>query len=377
MKCASKKEKRSFSFFSSIFFLLGAFCLCVGCLDASESIQHSIALDTGERLIGTISPESNSEILVLKSGLWGTVSFSRSRIVSNQIFRPKENKDTLIDETVINQLPQSKSKKSSTASVDVPVNSIKDSEVSSAQSSPEEVKPELIQSFREFSAPDFWNGNFRMGYNTNAGDRHWTETVLSGVLEIQHPDTPNFYRFGGNYNYRKSENAQGETFKSTDKYETNFIFRRAFANAWFVQNSLGGRVDQRKGIDLELQDVLGIGYKYKPFDKFEIIIGGGGGVEQLDADFSVNSGKLEPIGNVFQEFSWKLFERTSFVQKFNYYWNTEAPSDYNFVLTAAIRMRLTELLGLEFSYKQDYDNFTEFGNIGDDIQWQNAVVVYF
>jgi hypothetical protein len=47
------------------------------------------------------------------------------------------------------------------------------------------------------------------------------------------------------------------------------------------------------------------------------------------------------------------------------------------VISAAIRVRLTDLLGLEFSYNKSFDNDVGDGDAQDDTQWRNALVVYF
>jgi len=144
-----------------------------------------------------------------------------------------------------------------------------------------------------------------------------------------------------------------------------------------VQNSLGGPVDQVKGIDREVQEAIGIGYNYKPSNTFEILLGGGGGIEDFQPDFEDTRSGLNPLTNIFQEATWRPLQRTSLVQKFNYYWNPGDTEQFNYVLTAAIRVRMTDLLGVEFSYNKSFDNDVGNGNAQDDTQWRNALVIYF
>jgi hypothetical protein len=93
-------------------------------------------------------------------------------------------------------------------------------------------------------------------------------------------------------------------------------------------------VDQVKGIDRELQDTIGIGYKYQPTKKLELLLGGGGGVEDYQTTFDDTRAGVNQVLNIFQEFTWRPFSRTSFIQKFNYYWNPEASEQYNYVISA-------------------------------------------
>jgi len=180
-----------------------------------------------------------------------------------------------------------------------------------------------------------------------------------------------------NCTYRETERDNGDSFVSTDRYDGTFIYRRTFSDDWFVQNSLGGRVDNRKGIDRELQELVGVGYRYEPSETLELIFGGGGGVEDYRAGTEDTRNGINPVANVFQEFVWDPFDRASLVQKFNYYWNPENSEQYNYVFSAALRYRITDLLGFEFSYNQDFDNDIGDGNAKEDARWRNAMIVYF
>jgi hypothetical protein len=137
------------------------------------------------------------------------------------------------------------------------------------------------------------------------------------------------------------------------------------------------RVDQIKGIDRELQELIGLGYKYRPSNQFELLFGGSGGVEKYEVNADDSRNGVNKVLNVFQEFTWKPFTRTSFVQKFNYYWEPDYTERYNYVISAAVRIRLTDLLGFEFSYNQNYDNDIGNGNEKNDAVWRNALIVYF
>lgn len=365
--------------------ILAASLTVVSSFCMAESLKHSVLLDTGERLIGSIESSESQSVLILNSGLLGQVELPRDRIVSMREIRPtlapgvgkteivssEASHNPIKKETSL--APESELEKNPAVEVAKPEPAL----VDKTNAPKHEKLADWFQVVREFRAPDAWKGNLRFGLNFSSGDNKWSETSINGNLEVQNPGSKNFYRFRGHYSYRETENRAGETFKSVDRYDGNVTFRRRFADVWFLQNSVGARVDQRKGIDLEVQDVVGIGYKYKPSKSVELLIGGGGGVEKLEADFSVMSGNLEPVGNIFQEFTWKPWARTSFIQKLNYFWNTEDSEDYNYILSAAFRVRMTELLGFEFSYSENFDNFTDRGIQGEDIRWRNALVVYF
>jgi putative salt-induced outer membrane protein YdiY len=235
----------------------------------------------------------------------------------------------------------------------------------------------LLERFKALKTPEDWSGNLRLGVNMSDGDSRWTQTYVDGKLEIDPKESDNFYRLTGSYTYRETEDSDGDAYKSTDKYSAEFIYRRTFLEDCFIQNALAYRADQIKEIDLEAQETIGVGYRYKPSDKFDLLFGGGGGFEQLNTGYEDTRAGLNALVNVFQEATWTPMKRTSFVQKFNYYWNPEDTEQFNYVFTASLRVRLSDLLGLEFSYSKSFDNDVGDGTEEDDVQWRNALIVYF
>lgn len=345
--------------------VLGLFAaLLSGSLLAAPQI---VSLSSGERLVGEVLPQSNDQVLVLKSNLLGEMTIQRAQIVK-------------IEPQVIPaaKLASSANADSSKAALKQVSNQVAIAEkMTEVEQILEEEQP-LVDKLFAFKAPKAWDGNVRTGMNISSGDKQWTETALRGKLEIKQQGDPNFYRFTGSYTYRETERSNGESYKSTDRYDGSFIYRRSFAGGkWFIQNSLSTRVDQVKGIDREVQELVGVGYKIKPSNQFELLFGASGGLEEYQTDSENTRNGVNQVLNVFEEFTWKPFTRTSFVQKFNYYWEPDYTERYNYVLTAAVRIRLTDLLGFEFSYNQNYDNDIGNGNEKSDAVWRNALIVYF
>lgn len=345
--------------------VLGLFAaLLSGSLLAAPQI---VSLSSGERLVGEVLPQSNDQVLVLKSNLLGEMTIQRAQIVA-------------IEPQVIPaaKLASSANADSSKAALKQVSNQVAIAEkMTEVEQILEEEQP-LVDKLFAFKAPKAWDGNVRTGMNISSGDKQWTETALRGKLEIKQQGDPNFYRFTGSYTYRETERSNGDTYKSTDRYDGAFIYRRSFAgDNFFIQNSMSTRVDQVKGIDREVQELVGVGYKIKPSNQFELLFGASGGLEEYQTDSENTRNGVNQVLNVFEEFTWKPFTRTSFVQKFNYYWEPDYTERYNYVLTAAVRIRLTDLLGFEFSYNQNYDNDIGNGNEKSDAVWRNALIVYF
>ena len=329
------------------FTLLPLFVFALASANATLSV---VALDSGEQLIGEILTQSSATTVIVRSPLLGELKVPRARVIS---IGAQDSKPSLVKSS---SAKKSKPEKAEESSIN---------------------EESIIETLLYLKAPNYWSGNMRMGINLSQGDRKWQETYLRGKLEIDPKQNPNFYRFTGAYTYRQSERANGNEYKSTDKYNAEFIYRRSFFENWFTQNALGYRADRVKGIDREVQVSAGIGYEYEPSNRFKFILGGGAGVEELEANFADTRAALSPFANIFQEATWRPLNRTSFVQKFSYYWNPEDSNQFNYVFTTAVRVRFTDLLGFEFSYNKSFDNDLGDSGVKDDAQWRNALVFYF
>ena len=327
--------------------LLPLFLFALASANATLSV---VDLDTGEQLIGEILTQSSTITVVIRSPLLGELKVPRARIIS---IRAQDSKPPLVKSSFA---AKGKPKKAEESAID---------------------EETLLETLLDLKAPGYWSGNMRLGINLSQGDRKWEETYARGKLEIDPKQSPSFYRLSGSYTYRQTERANGDEYKSTDKYNAEFIYRRSFFENWFTQNALGYRADRVKGIDREVQVSAGIGYQYKPSNRFKFLLGGGAGVEELDANFGDSRTDSSPFANIFQEATWRPFKRTSVVQKFSYYWNPKDSNQFNYVLTAAVRMRFTELLGFEFSFNKSFDNDLGNSKAKDDAQWRNALVFYF
>jgi putative salt-induced outer membrane protein YdiY len=319
-------------------------------LASANATLSVVDLDTGEQLIGEILTQSSTITVVIRSQLLGEVKVPRARVIS---IRAQDSKPPLVKSSFA---AKGKPKKAEESAID---------------------EETLLETLLDLKAPGYWSGNMRLGINLSQGDRKWEETYARGKLEIDPKQSPSFYRLSGSYTYRQTERANGDEYKSTDKYNAEFIYRRSFFENWFTQNALGYRADRVKGIDREVQVSAGIGYEYKPSNRFKFILGGGAGVEKLETNFEDTRADSSPFANIFQEATWRPFNRTSFVQKFSYYWNPKDLNQFNYVLTTAVRVRFTDLLGFEFSYNKSFDNDLGNSEAKDDAQWRNALIFYF
>lgn len=334
-----------------------------------------VELKSGERLLGEVLPGSDAQTLHLRSKILGDLKLPRSSIASTKDLPAAKPPATPKPEVASTPAPK-------------PVVAVKPAPAAKPAPTLEplvaEAEPKapmhlrIWKHIKEFKTPPSWSGNLRLGLNINTGSSDWTEEYARGQLSIQPKGSKNFYRFGGSYSFRENEYSNGTSRVTSDKYDLSALYRRSFSNSWFFQNALGYRVDNVKGIENETKYSLGAGYKFKLYkDKIEINLGSGFGVEDYQSSKSTDprNGQNQ-IANIFQEFTWKVSKRSTISQKFNYFRNIKDGDLYDYNFTAAFRTRLTDVFGLELSYRKDFDSEVG-GKKKDDSQWRSAFVVYF
>lgn len=352
----------------------------------NENTLQLIEMDTGEQLIGEVLPKSSDSTLYLRSSLLGEIALPRSRILHVKV-ASEVTSSLSVAET------SSKGKASEpTASVAAPKKDpivkkkeaihppakatvVDKSEPPMLAKTPTEIG--LFDYLLGLSAPDSWSGNARVGINISTGDSQWTQTYLRGKLEVRPKGKSRLYRYTGSYTYQENEKSTGKKFRSQDKYDLSMLFRQSFKNNWFIQNSTQFRVDQKKGIDRDLSNLIGVGYGFRPIPKVEFNLGGAGGIADYQSNNTNGRNGNETNLSVFEELVWKPLKRTSLVHRFNYYWNPDDRDQYNYVLQTALRIRVTDLLGFEFSHNKSYDSDTGSRNNKDDTRWLNALILFF
>jgi len=336
-----------------------------------------ITLESGERLLGEVLPESDETTLVLQSNLLGTLRLPRA-VVTGEKSLEQEAGDAPVSEGAA--LPAAETAKTEVAVSPQPMEEKHKASTQVIPLSDEEIAlmldESLIDKLLNWKSPEDWSGNLRFGLDLSYGDSQWSELNTRGNLVIDPKNSPNYYRFTGSHTYRTTER-NGESVKSIDRYDGNFTYRRDTLGPFFLQNSLGARVDQVRGIDHEIQELVGLGIRYEPSERLVLVVGAGGGVEYFDPNFEDTRSGLNPVANFFQELTWRPFKRASLAQEFNYFVNPSLTEQFNYVFSASFRYRFTDLLGFEISVERNFDNDVGNGNFRDDSRWRNALIVYF
>lgn len=340
----------------------------------SKTVQ--LTLLSGEILIGEQLSEAGDSDAVysIDSKILGRIRIPAAAVQSYTVLVPI---DSIPSESSASGSSTS-AKKSEAASERVELGkTTESSELSEGKSSTARIQSQavtLIQSVQGLRAPKSWSGNLRMGMNFASGDRKYTQTYLRGRVKVHKEGSPHLFQLAGEYNFRETEQASGSTYISDDRYDIEFTYRWLFSKHWFLQNASIMRMNNLKGIDQEVQNLSGIGYRARFFDSVELLLGSALGIKQsLYRDVPDNSYFMV---NLFQELNWKPTPKIKLHQKMNFFQNPEDSTIYNYDLVFSFSYRFTDLLGFEIRYSKDFDNgITEKYN--ESSRFQNALTLYF
>lgn len=340
------------------FSLILSFLLTAPLLHSADTFRF--VLNSGEILIGESESLSTEDHYLIHSDILGVIKIPKEKVASFTVVKDKSIEVILQAESSRVAEKQSSGQMTEIKKVE---RGLQPNKISG-----------LYSKLQSFDTPKSWSGNLRIGMNLSFGDREYTHTYLRGKLKIEEEDSPHLFQLSGEYNYRENEHSNGSQYLSEDRYHLNFTYRWFFSESWFFQNASSYRTDKLKGIDNELQNISGFGYRKKFYDTLELLIGTGIGFQ--DRSVVGLSDESALIVNVFQELNWQPIERIKLNQTLNFFQNPNDLDIYNYKFILGFNYRLTDLLGFEIRYSMDFDNgITE--NVKEDSRFQNALIFYF
>ncbi len=176
----------------------------------------------------------------------------------------------------------------------------------------------------------------------------------------------NTFRTQAKYLYAKADGAV-----TTDRTEAGFRWRRELDHHWFGQTNTSYLSAKVKGIDHNIEQNIGLGYRLIKTERTQASLGAGlTGQYREIAD--VDTGR-SLFGEIFQDFTIKLTPRLDFGEDFAVLYSPssrgiriradgtvqlvdDTVANYKHTLKAFLRGKLTETLSLSLRYEYEFDN---------------------
>ena len=176
----------------------------------------------------------------------------------------------------------------------------------------------------------------------------------------------NTFRTQAKYLYSKADGSV-----TTDRTEAAFRWRRELDNRWFGQTESSYYSSKIKGIDHNIEQNVGLGYRLIKTDRTQAAIGAGftGQYREISGADTGNS----LFGEIFQDFAIKLTPRLELGQDFTVLYSPSSRgirilnngtvqiidadvANYKHTLNAYLCGKLTGTLSLALRYEYEFDN---------------------
>jgi len=225
-------------------------------------------------------------------------------------------------------------------------------------------KPQSSSSSLKPMSPP-WRGKFEFGFLQQTGRNDTLQASLRA--EAERKAGPDDYRFEGRVLYATQYK---ET--SSDRYDGLFRYRHELSPRIFSQAQTSYTKDRVKLIEHNLEENLGVGYKFIQRPRHEASIGGGLTVQYRSAQ-GIEEG-TNYLGEIFQDYTYKLTGRMTIIQDANITYSPEtrgrvattpdgatvsiddSATNYRLRFNAALQGKMSEHVSLNLRFEYEFDN---------------------
>lgn len=333
----------------------------LGCLASLAAVGHAaeVQLRNGDRLTGEITRRAEGRIHLM-SPLFGNVVISESDVVF--VTDPRAAADSLVG------APPQVSRYASTP----PTAGTAGSSALTAQAAPgTATTPGTPSTAAAGNAPDAakpnpnrWRGTIEFGFQQEAGRREGISTALRADAEREHG--PNQLKVNVRSLYSELDDQL-----ISERSDASFRWRRDLSKRVFAQAVTSFLSDNVKAIDQNYEQNAGFGYAIIKRERHVINVGGGVTGQFRDA-LKLNEG-FAVLGEVFEDYTFRINSRLTFVQDFLAQYSPVSRGDYilregelvaanneirnyRIRVNSALQGKVTDSISMNLRFEYDLDN---------------------
>ncbi len=209
-----------------------------------------------------------------------------------------------------------------------------------------------------------WRGKIEFGYQETAGRQDALNLTLRADAERK--SGPNNYRADARLLYGKQEDVL-----SSDRYDGTFRWRRELSERVFGQSQTSFTRDRVKQIRQNWEEGAGFGYRLVARPRNSANVGAGVTLQYRDA-VGIDR-RLDYLGEVFQDYSYKLTGRVTLLQEANLLYSPLSAARYTTVngqllqvdddaqnyrwrFNVALHGKISERFSFNLRFEYEYDN---------------------
>ena len=203
-----------------------------------------------------------------------------------------------------------------------------------------------INRFVDLIDLDAWTQQFEFGMNSQNGRRDKVDfnTLYSMRRKIQNNDFRLLVRrFYGESNQEKT----------TDRTYSNFRWRHDISPGVFYQSDTEYSSDRIKEVDLNLEQTLGVGYRF--LNQKALKVSTGMGMSSRYRDRATESGETSYLVDLFQDVDYRVNNRLRLTQEFKLEVPPDKEDEYEYEFRMGMTSKVNEALHLSLRYQLEYD----------------------
>ncbi len=193
-----------------------------------------------------------------------------------------------------------------------------------------------------------WERNLEAGYSFQArGDDLQGQTAYLRT-DITRRDGDNSLQFYGKYLFGEQNDVN-----SANKLEAGVKLRQGFTRYVQIRNDFSYSYDRLKELSNQFEDIFGLNFRLINTERLMFRIGPGIAVQYAEPKLGENGWEL--LGDVSQEFTWKLSDGVDFSQSASYLYDPRDLSDYRFRFFSVLKCRLMGNASVNLRYEYEFE----------------------
>jgi hypothetical protein len=224
-------------------------------------------------------------------------------------------------------------------------------------------------------APKNWKANFEVGANLLFGavDRelYWGKLNFTYAQPYK-SDPKKFFRSILDYNVDYGES---DGVKSTDRMGGSVKTDFDVGKRLYLYNLGGMGYDNIRKIDLQYQVGPGVGYHLFTMPKFAMNTEVGLNYQAQERDDADDTRSI--YGRLAEDVTWRIFEKVTFTEKFEFFPNLEESGEWRARLEATLSFPLVKNFTLNFQVIDIYDTDPARGVDKNELQFRSSIGVSF
>jgi len=279
-----------------------------------------VLLKNGDRISGSLT-SSSGEVVVVRSSLFGELKIKRSEIRKLDETSPAKKKAFASSKELKPEIP------STVVKEDIGT------------------KGWLVGALGVVQLAD-WKQRLEFGMNLQSGRRDKNDFSLRYDMRKKEGKIDQRIQTRILYGETNSD-------KTTDRAFANYRWRRDISPGVFYESLSSYSFDAIKEIDHNLEQKLGVGYRWVNTDSFKFSTGGGSSGRYRD--IAANDAEFSYLVDLFEDIDYRLNKRLRVTQELRFAVPPDETDAYELNFRAAMISDITDSLNLTIRYQLEYD----------------------